>query len=218
MQDKNQKNLHVQKVIDGTGIRAFFENAPDFLVLLGKSCEVIDFNKAAYNFIKTNLKSELNKGDKFVKHVHPMFSASFINKFNEALEGKRSLEEGSINNEKDGIQHWEASFEPARSDDGKIIGMAYIIRDITERKNKEQRISDQNYSLMRIAHIQAHEFRGPLNSIVGIMDLIKHSNYDAPREYLEMLEQSVLMLDGRIRQIITDVDNNVLSKRIADLN
>jgi hypothetical protein len=97
---QNQRELHDQKSIGidpDIRLRAFFESGSNFHVLLGKSCEVIDFNKTAFNFIKSIHKVELNRGDHFVKYVHPTFTASFIERYNQGLEGKKSLEEGSSN-------------------------------------------------------------------------------------------------------------------------
>ena len=219
MLEKNQKELAEQKVINNDAnirLRSFFESSPNFQVLLGKSGEVIDFNKTAFNFIKTIHKAELKRGDQFVKYVHPTFVPAFIDKYNLALEGVKSLEEGSTTYEETGLIWWEAAFEPARDKSDEIIGLSYIIRNVTERKIKEQKIIDQNQSLLKIAHIQAHEFRGPLTSIMGLMDLIKHANYNPPKEYLELLEAAVHTLDDRIRHIITDLDNNVIREHIED--
>jgi GAF domain-containing protein len=84
--------------------------------------------------------------------------------------------------------------------------------ELEEQKLHNKKITDQNQSLLKIAHVQAHEFRAPLTSIMGLMRLIKEADYQVPREYLEMLEEAVYTLDGRIRHIITDVDHTVINK------
>ena len=216
--EKNQKELAEQKVINddvNIRLRSFFESSTNFQVLLGKGGEVIGFNKTAFNFIKALHKTELKRGDQFVKFIHPTFVATFIDKYNLALQGQKSLEEGSTDYEQLGLIWWEASFEPARNNDGGIIGISYLIRNVTERKLKEQKIIAQNESLLKIAHIQAHEFRAPLTSIMGLMGLIKQDDYAAPKEYIQMLEQAVYTLDGKIRQIITDVEGNVVGNGVA---
>src|SRR6185312_626149 len=52
---------------------------------------------------------------------------------------------------------------------------------------KMMQLEQQNNMLMDIAHIQSHEFRGPLSTIMGIMNMIKEENYESPREYLLMM-------------------------------
>ncbi len=218
MLERNQVELAEQKEINNDSnirLRSFFESSPNFQVLLGKSGEVIDFNKTAFTFLKTIHKIEIKRGDQFVKFIHPEFMAAFIDRYNLALEGKKSLEEGSTTYEETGLIWWEAAFEPAHDRHGEIIGISYIIRNVTERKLKEQKIISQNESLLKIAHIQAHEFRAPLTSIMGLMSLIKQEDYVAPKEYLQLLEQAVQTLDDRIRQVIADVDSNVVGNGVA---
>ncbi len=50
------------------------------------------------------------------------------------------------------------------------------------------------------------------------MGLIKQADYDVPKEYFELLEQAVYTLDDKIRQIVSDVDNNVVNNNVAYLN
>jgi hypothetical protein len=192
-------------------LRSFFESSTNFQVLLGKHAEVIDFNKTAYNFIRAVHKAKLQRGDQFIKYLAPDFVATFIDQYNLALEGTKSFKEGSTDYDEMGVIWWEAAFEAARDNENNIIGVSYLIRNVTERKLKEQKILSQNASLIKIAHIQAHEFRAPLTSIMGLMNLIKDEDYEAPREYLELLDRAVNSLDDKIRQIVTDIDASFVS-------
>lgn len=197
-------------------LRSFFESSINFHVLLGKSGEVIDFNKTAYNFIRMVHKATLKRGDQFVKYIHPDFIPTFISQYGVALQGQRSLREGSTDYDEMGIIYWEAAFEPARDSSEEIIGVSYLIRNVTERKLKEQKILAQNASLLKIAHIQAHEFRAPLTSIMGLLGLIKEDDYASPREYIQLLEQAVEALDTTIRHIVKDIDDTVIPAYTAD--
>ena len=147
-------------------LRSFFESSTNFQVLLGKAGEVIDFNKTAFNFIKTIHKAKLKRGDQFIKYIDPSFVSTFISQYELALQGQKSAKEGSTDYAEMGVIWWEASFEAARNENNEIIGISYLIRNVTERKLKEQKIISQNQSLLKIAHIQAHEFRAPLTTIM----------------------------------------------------
>jgi PAS domain S-box-containing protein len=212
--EQKQKELEAHKELNNDAsirLRSFFESSANFQVLLGSSGEVIDFNKTAYNFVKAVHGQQLARDDQFVKYIHPAFVSTFIKRYNEALEGKKALEEGSTEYEQVGVIWWEAAFEAARNDKEEIIGVSYLIRNVTERKLKEQKIIDQNKSLLEIAHIQAHDFRAPLTSIMGLMNLIRDEDYEAPREYLEMLNEAVYILDDKIRSIVTNIDDMVIT-------
>jgi signal transduction histidine kinase len=84
------------------------------------------------------------------------------------------------------------------------------VRDVSDRKLKELKIVDQNRSLLKIAHLQAHEFRAPLTSVIGIINLIRAEDQEAPWEYYEQLENAVHNLDIKIKQIVGNVDNMAL--------
>ena len=218
--EKKQKELEEQKKLNNDAnirLRSFFESSTNFQVLLGKCGEVIDFNKTAYNFVKTVHKAKLQRGDQFVKYIHPEFVATFLNQYNLALQGTKSAREGSTDYEEMGVIWWEAAFEAARNDENGIIGVSYLIRNVTERKLKEQKIISQNQSLLKIAHIQAHEFRAPLTTIMGLIGLIKEENYDAPSEYIHLLGQAVDTLDTTIRHIVTNIDETVITDYVTDL-
>ena len=59
---------------------------------------------------------------------------------------------------------------------------------------------------MHIAHMQAHEFRAPLTTIMGLMDLIKDDHYTLAPTYLEHLDHAVQNLDGKIRHIVNNIN------------
>lgn len=190
-------------------LRSFFESSTNFQVLLGKSGEVIDFNKTAFNFVKNAHKTDMQRGDMFVTYIAPEFVSKFIDGFNLAVLGKRHVEEGSTDYGEMGVIWWDAAFEPARDKNDEIIGISYLIRNVTERKVREQKIIQQNESLLSIAHIQAHEFRAPLTTIMGLMSLIKDDNYTLAEGYMPYLEMAVNNLDEKIRNIVIDIEKNV---------
>jgi signal transduction histidine kinase len=67
---------------------------------------------------------------------------------------------------------------------------------------KMQQIEQQNKALMDIAFVQSHEFRGPLTSIMGMMNLIKEENYQSPEKYLRMMEDAIARLDEKIHVVV----------------
>ncbi|GAB3923689.1 GAF domain-containing protein [Mucilaginibacter myungsuensis] len=190
-------------------LRSFFESSANLHVLLGRGGEVIDYNKTAYRFVKKIHKAKMKRGDLLLQYIAPSFVSTFLDRFHQALDGAKVIEEGSTDYGDAGIVWWEAYFDPAYNDDGEIIGVSYLVRDATERKIKEQKILEQNRSLLKIAHIQAHEYRGPLTTIMGLMNLIKEENYVAPLSYLQFMEQAIDMLDDKIRNVLSNIEEGV---------
>lgn len=216
--EESLKEVEVQKeyVHDADiRLRSFFESSNTFQVLLGINGEVIDFNKTAYNFIKNAHKTDLQRGDLFVTYIAPEFVSKFIDGYNRAIKGTRHIEEGSTNyGEKLGVIWWDATFEPALDKNNDIIGMSYLIRNVTERMVREQKIIQQNESLLSIAHVQAHEFRAPLATIMGLMSLIKDDGYEMAGNYLPYLEMAVNNLDEKIKSVVVDIENNMVNLKL----
>lgn len=93
--------------------------------------------------------------------------------------------------------------------DGQAKKMVGALRDITLRKNYEQRLLRKNQMLKDIAWNNSHELRRPVSNIAGILNLLKA---DAERNQtdislLEMLERSALELDEIITKINVSTKN-----------
>lgn len=71
---------------------------------------------------------------------------------------------------------------------------------------KMQQVERQNSVLMDIAFIQSHEFRGPLCTIMGLMNIIKEDNYQQPYEYLQMMDEAVKKLDEKIQIVVKSTE------------
>lgn len=210
MLEQHQKELEEQnRAIHEAEIklRSFFESSVNFHVLLGKKGELLDYNKTAYSFVKKAYHSKLVRGCEFVQYVEPTFRDTFMVNYTLCLGGEKNYEEGFTDYPELGRIWWEASFEPAYNNHNEIIGVSYLVRNVTDRKIYEQKIIEQNQSLIKIAYIQAHEYRGPLTSLMGLMNLIKDENYVAPPQYLQMMEKVVNKLDEKIHEIINNVNN-----------
>ncbi|MBW4891604.1 GAF domain-containing protein [Mucilaginibacter sp. HMF5004] len=183
-------------------LRAFFDSSESCHVLLDKDIKVLDFNKATDAVVKKLSERTLEIGQDMIKYVSPALQNDFLTCFKRAFKGK------SINNEflmhygKKGSIWWQMSFEPVRDQNGLIFGVALTASNINERKNHLAEISTQNESLRNIANIQSHEYRRPVASIMGLMDLIRHSNYKPGKEYLLMMEKAVQELDEKIRNVV----------------
>ncbi len=67
-------------------------------------------------------------------------------------------------------------------------------------------VEQQNETLKNIAFIQSHEFRAPVASIMGLMNIIKEEEYDSPKEYLLLMEEAVRMLDQKIHIVVRSTE------------
>ena len=91
---------------------------------------------------------------------------------------------------------------PVIDDIKNTLGVSFVASNITAAKLQQENIRRQNESLRKIAHIQSHEIRNPVVDILSIMDLIRLEGYDSVAEYLPLMEQAVLNLDSKIKEIV----------------
>ena len=103
-----------------------------------------------------------------------------------------------------GLLHTEISSNPIFDDDGKIVGVICIARDISEQKNQFVQIQRQNEKLREIAWIQSHKVRGPVASILGLASLFSYepNGHDKNIERLEKLQIATTDLDTIIREVV----------------
>ena len=71
---------------------------------------------------------------------------------------------------------------------------------------KMSQVERQNDVLMDITFIQSHEFRGPVASIMGLMNIIKQEQYESPKEYLLLMEEAVTNLDEKIHIVVKSTE------------
>jgi len=81
----------------------------------------------------------------------------------------------------------------------KLVG---ALRDITVRKNYEERLLKKNEMLKDIAWKNSHELRRPLGNVIGMVDMLKADPGSAEDpSIMEMLSKSVAELDEIVAEI-----------------
>lgn len=71
---------------------------------------------------------------------------------------------------------------------------------------KMQQVAQQNKALMDIAFIQSHEFRAPVASIMGLMNMIKEDQYESPKHHLMLMEEAIHKLDEKIHIVVKSTE------------
>ncbi|WCT14767.1 PAS domain S-box protein [Mucilaginibacter jinjuensis] len=182
-------------------LRSFFESSASCHLLIGKELEVIVFNRNMAEFIERHHHVTLYPGITVDKILHEAYLEDFIQDYEKALSGIPVKYEREVEYAEKTIW-WYVTFEPGYNNAGEIVGISYNATDITERKHNEKKILEQNSSLSTIAHIQSHELRRPVASILGFMHLFKYVGYKATKHELVMMEKAVNELDDKIKEIV----------------
>ncbi len=102
------------------------------------------------------------------------------------------------------VMYNEISSTPILDDNGEIIGVNCIARDITHQKKQFRKIREQNEKLREIAWIQSHKVRGPVASILGLSSLFDHrdASTEHNQDILEQMTRVTHELDKIIKEVV----------------
>lgn len=183
-------------------LRAFFKSSAFCHMLIGKDLDVLDFNKAMALFIKETHGKNVQIGNSVLEYTSPLYKNEFMICLTRAFAGKRINKEVLIKFEDKEPAWWNVFLEPVKDDYGRVISVVYNATNINEQKQRIAEITAQNKLLMDIAHVQSHEYRRPVASILGLMEVIRIQNLPLTEE-LQMMDEAVRELDQKIRSVIS---------------
>jgi PAS domain S-box-containing protein len=100
----------------------------------------------------------------------------------------------------DGSTHWHLTTKvPWRDDEGNILGLMSMSRDITE----SERLSEVSQAKSRLLATMSHEIRTPMNAIIGMTELTLNTRLNhTQREYLETVRNSAESLLTLLNDIL----------------
>lgn len=99
---------------------------------------------------------------------------------------------------------------------GNIATIIGSIIDITDRKQAELQVLDQNellkkanHDLDRFVYSASHDLRSPLSSVLGLLSIAEHtSNLDELRTYHNLMRDRVKKLDSFVTEVLDYSRNN----------
>lgn len=201
--------MHNEIVTTKNNLKALINTTSDLIWSIDKNKKIISANKAFINFTEINFNTKIVEGatalpNKMDAAIYNNWQIYYLR----GLNGEAFSIEYPYNdaNEK---QTWlEIYFNPITSAE-EITGISCFARDITERKNYELNIEQQNKKLREIAWMQSHEVRAPLSTIMALVGLFNHTNPADPenRELLRLIVVSTNKLDKIIHEIVNKTYN-----------
>ena len=182
-------------------MNSFFESITSSHLLLDKDLNVIGYNKAVEILIQKIYSVRMEQGMSINQFVDSAYKHDFIENCHLALTGERITRERLLNFGSHSI--WcLISYDPARNNEGDIIGISFNCSDISKRIRSQQTALAQQSKLDQIAHIQSHEFRRPVSTIKGLLNLMEMDGYHISHPILQVIKDSIAEIDDRIVQVV----------------
>lgn len=139
------------------------------------------------------------------------------------MTNKQALHQTSENITREGktrLCEWYNT--PLVSEDDKVIGMASLVDDITERRQTEEalRRSQKMEILGQLSGGIAHDFNNQLGVIIGYLHFLKDHfpEDDEPRQWVDSASKATLHCIELTRQLLTFSRRQGKEKNVLDLN
>lgn len=191
-----------------------FTNTMEEIYLLNNEGQVVVFNEAASRFIAASTGRKLEVGKYLWEVVDPDRSEIVRSYFNRSVSGEDLIDEARVVLPS-GVVYREMHYEPVRKA-GEVKYVSVISLDITSKKERDaqrekteheksilvEQLINQNNDLLQFSFIASHNLRGPVASVLGLLNLMKsHEIPEGTAMLISMLRQSVNRLDSVIKDL-----------------
>jgi len=154
------------------------------------------------------------------------FDEDGVERFEKEIRRLVSDPSGGVSTVEATLQHADGDETPVDvsltvlKHDGEFDGTVGVVRDVTERRERERELERQNERLEDFAGIVSHDLRNPLNVATGRLDLARE---ECESEHLEAVDRSLdrmadlieeLLALARERDDVTDPDSVSLSEAV----
>lgn len=182
--------------------RSLFDDTPELILYQNEKAIILDANRAF-------LAEVAEPKDRVVGHSYndflpPAVQPLFAEKLAEAFTGKIMRFDMYAAQGHSAPRHWDVVKVPL-SENGVVVGVHMIARDITEKMLAQQEILTQNQDLQQFTYIVSHNLRAPLASALGLADLLGTEEPGSPyfEETRTHLQASLHQLDLVLRDMNT---------------
>ena len=100
----------------------------------------------------------------------------------------------------DGAYHWIESRAQNFIDTDPIDGILAVMRDVSERKERERALEAKNHQLEEFTSVVSHDLRNPLNVAEGRLELVRN---DCESEHLEPIGRAHERMHTLIDDLLT---------------
>jgi predicted transcriptional regulator len=190
-----------------TVLRALYKDTQAIRFFVAPDNTIIYYNSNAEKEIISNAGEEMKIGDHmdiFSKRVLNKVDKQYDEYFRRSINGEYILTESLLGTGPDSI--WiRTEYNPIR-DEGNIIGVSVSITNITDKKRNELLIKKQNEVLRNIIFSQSHNVRGPIATMLGLLNIFDRDSLSQEnRKLIDMMEKTVTSLDENVREVVYQI-------------
>lgn len=183
-------------------LSAILEAVPDFLFVIDKRGEIVDFHGPKFGTVSLKPNQVLFRN--IAEFMGEADEVDVIENISQVINNEQLILREYEFKQMGNVHSYEARFVKNSEQEALVV-----VRDITDRKNYIKAIEEQNLKLTEIAWMQSHSVRAPLARIMGLIACLKlESDDDVSREQLiQHIIDAAEELDAVIKEIVTKAEN-----------
>ncbi len=182
--------------------RSLFDDTPELILYQNEKATILDANRAFLALVAEPKDRVVDRS--YNDFLPPAVQPLFKEKLAEAFTGKIMRFDMYAAQGNSAPRHWDVVKVPLL-ENGVVVGVHMIARDITEKMLAQQEIVTQNQDLQQFTYIVSHNLRAPLASALGLADLLSTEEPGSPyfEETRTHLQASLHQLDRVLRDMNT---------------
>ncbi|MEM7548432.1 MAG: ATP-binding protein [Bacteroidota bacterium] len=202
---KNKQLIHQQEKLseERSFVRLLINGLPLFMGLTDEKGNFIIANRQYYK--QFNLGGIRIEGKSY-KEILP----GFVLKKHEprilnGLKGTASeFEESYKSNDGNRRRHFHGKYIPQFDKNGKVKQLIFFTAEITEIKEAQQKLQEMNDSKNKLFSIISHDFKSPINTVLGFSDLLMKNVDFFSKEELQTVATD---MNRSVRKTLTLAEN-----------
>lgn len=197
-QVRNQKEIIIAK----RKLDALINNINDLIWSVDRNYRLLSSNLSFQRSVEFLFGKKLLGGDSVFDPSVPKREVEHWKKnYDRVLKGERLL--FNMTTSRGGKKTFEIRMLPIMNEH-EIIGVVCVGRDIQRKLEAEKRLILQNIELKEVVALASHEIRGPVTSLMGLINIFNKANLSDPfnGEIIGYIEDTINELDGVIHKIV----------------
>ncbi len=199
-------------------IRGILDNSPHLISLFDRNGHYIMVNSTVSHFLELPLNQIIGK---HISEIHN--DAKSVAKNLAMIELVADTRQASPSYTSEliikGIKnYYQVVMIPVEDSTGELI-MLRIATNVTKLKTLEVDLHRKNSELESLVYSLSHDLRGPISTILGLLNVEKYASLSDMRQYFNMIKEQTLKMDSSIHDLVElkNVTNRKITPEPVDM-
>ncbi len=199
-------------------LQGILDNSPHLISLIDERGYYIMVNNSVAKFLDLPVEqiigkhvSDLHKDAKRLETNNAMMQLVLEKGISSPTYNETLTVDGTTN-------YYQVVMIPVNDGNGKTI-ILRIATNITELKTLEMNLHFKNSELESLIYSLSHDLRGPISSILGLLNVEQYADVSEMRQYLKMIKEQTLRMDTSIHDLVElkNITNKTVNPEPMDI-